>query len=73
MRTLLLVCTFAAGLSAADPRAISMHPFTGQRGLAFTATVRGNNIKDANAAFPEQPNLRLSILSTGTEGKSQFV
>ena len=73
MRTLLLVCTFAAGLSGADPRAISMHPFTGQRGLAFTATVRGNNIKDAKAAFPEQPNLRLSILNSGTEGKSQFV
>lgn len=73
MRTLLLVCTFTAGLSGADPRAISLHPFTGQRGLAFTATVRGTNIKDAKAAFPEQPGLRISIDSTGAEGARHFV
>jgi hypothetical protein len=30
----------AAAATGADPRAISMHPFTGQRGLAFTATVQ---------------------------------
>jgi hypothetical protein len=33
-----------------DPRAISIHPFTGQPGATFTATVRGSGLTGASAA-----------------------
>ena len=39
--------------SPGDPKLISVHPFTGQRGAAFTATVRGNGLRDATAVFVE--------------------
>ncbi|MEO6758093.1 MAG: hypothetical protein ABIO24_01480 [Saprospiraceae bacterium] len=67
MRELLLVCTFAIGLHAADPRAVSMHPFTGQRGVAFQATVRGANLKETKGVFLEQPGLRMVVESTGSD------
>ena len=31
-----------------DPRAISIHPFTGQRSTTFTATVRGSGLAGAS-------------------------
>lgn len=34
-----------------DPRAISIHPFTGQRGTTFIATVRGSGLGAASAAI----------------------
>jgi len=73
MRALLFVCTFAIGLTAADPRAVSMHPFTGQRGSAFHTTVRGANLKEAKAVFAEEPGLRMMVEGTGQEGKQTFV
>src|SRR2546425_11372123 len=33
-----------------DPRAISIHPFTGQRGATFIAIVRGSSLAGARAA-----------------------
>src|SRR5688572_5997559 len=33
-----------------DPRAISIHPFTGQRGTTFIATVRGSALAGTSAA-----------------------
>src|SRR5687768_11142903 len=33
-----------------DPRVISIHPFTGQRGTSFIATVRGSALAGASAA-----------------------
>jgi hypothetical protein len=33
-----------------DPRVISIHPFTGQRGTTFIATVRGSGLAGASAA-----------------------
>ena len=44
----LSVCTFAQ--SRSDPRAISIHPFTGRRGTTFVATVRGSGLGGARAA-----------------------
>src|SRR5688500_15703755 len=33
-----------------DPKAISIYPFTGQRGTTFLATVRGNGLQGASSA-----------------------
>ncbi|MBI2687735.1 MAG: hypothetical protein HYX27_15600 [Acidobacteria bacterium] len=67
MRTVLVVCTFAGGLMAADPRAVSMHPFTGQRGGVFHAAVRGNNLKDAKAVWVESGPVRMTVEGAGPE------
>jgi hypothetical protein len=67
MRALLLVCVFAVNLPGADPRAVSIFPFTGQRGVAFTATLRGVNLKDARAAYLEKEGLRVTVESAAPE------
>src|SRR5258706_210939 len=36
-----------------DPKLISVHPFTGQRGAALTVTVRGNSLRGATAVILE--------------------
>ncbi|MCU1273062.1 MAG: hypothetical protein JWO48_493, partial [Bryobacterales bacterium] len=36
-----------------DPKLISVHPFTGQRGGALTVTVRGNGLRGATAVVLE--------------------
>jgi hypothetical protein len=43
------VCV-AAAQPRSEPRAISIHPFTGQRGTTFIATVRGSGLGGARAA-----------------------
>ena len=45
-----LFCLPAAPQARVDPRAISIHPFTGHRGTAFLATVRGSGLAGATAA-----------------------
>jgi len=67
MRALLLVSTFAGGLFGADPRAVSLFPFTGQRGAAFQTVVRGSNLKEARSVFVETPGLRMTVESAGPE------
>lgn len=67
MRALLLVCLFAVGLSGADPRALSMHPFVGQRGVAFQATVRGTNLQETKGVFVEEPGLRMAVAATAKD------
>src|SRR6185369_15461386 len=52
MRATWLVLAIFAALPASaqprtDPRATSIHPFTGQRGTTFIATVRGNGLSGA--------------------------
>jgi hypothetical protein len=37
--------------SPSDPKLVSIHPFTGQRGAAFVATVRGSGLRDATSVF----------------------
>src|SRR5215472_8983478 len=54
MRPLLVVVAFAFSVAAVaqpreDPRAISIHPFVGQRGMAFSATLRGSGLTGATA------------------------
>ena len=57
----LAIFVVAALLSAApkapdspgDPKLISIHPFTGQQGSSFVATVRGSGLRDATTVFVE--------------------
>src|SRR6185295_18516841 len=48
-----------------DPRAISIHPFTGQRGTTFTAMLRGNGLAGASAA--SIGNAPFTVAVEGTE------
>src|SRR5438128_1867429 len=55
MRALWVLVAVVLGVPVAaqtreDPRAISIHPFTGQRGATFIATVRGSGLAGATAA-----------------------
>ncbi|MFN0106114.1 MAG: hypothetical protein ACKV2U_28995 [Bryobacteraceae bacterium] len=58
---------FAVGLSGADPRAVSLHPFTGQRGTVFHATVRGANLKETRSVFVEEGGPQMAVESAGTD------
>ncbi|HUQ90808.1 MAG TPA: hypothetical protein VM120_03935 [Bryobacteraceae bacterium] len=57
--SMLALVSYSRGIAAApkapDPRVepvvLSIHPFTGQRGATFSATVRGTGLKGAKAAF----------------------
>jgi hypothetical protein len=66
MRAVLYLCLFAFGLSGADPRAVSLDPFVGERGRAFTAVVRGTNLKETKAVFVEEPGLRMTVEAVDT-------
>jgi hypothetical protein len=57
----LLVCLPAAPQSSADPKASSMHPFTGRRGTTFTATVRGSGLAGATAALTGEAPFRITV------------
>src|SRR3954453_2265443 len=55
MRPLWAVFGLALSISAGaqpreDPRAISIHPFLGQRGAIFSATLRGNGLPGGRPA-----------------------
>src|SRR5882724_11520785 len=55
MRPLWVVVAVVFSLSVGaqpreDPRALSIHPFTGQRGTTFIATVRGSGLAAASSA-----------------------
>src|SRR5437764_12359885 len=46
-----VVCSLPAGAQPRpEPRAISIHPFAGQRGTTFTVTVRGSGLEGASTA-----------------------
>src|SRR5256885_14593944 len=44
-----------------DPRAFSIHPFTGQRGTTFIATVRGSGLAGASAASIAQAPFTVTV------------
>ena len=46
----LTLCIPAGAQPREDPRAISIHPFIGQRGTTFSATLRGTGLAGASAA-----------------------
>jgi len=61
MRALLLVCALAGGLTAADPRAISLHPFLGKAGAPLAVTVRGANLQETKAVFVEPAGAKVTV------------
>ncbi|MBI3694949.1 MAG: hypothetical protein HY238_08940 [Acidobacteria bacterium] len=46
---------------------MSVHPFTGQRGATFVATVRGNGLREATSVFLEHAPLTVAIEGTEAE------
>jgi hypothetical protein len=50
-----------------DPRAISIHPFTGQRGTTFIATVRGSGLAGASAASIGKAPFTVTVESVEAE------
>ena len=46
---------------------MGLHPFTGQRGTVFQATVRGPNLKNTKTVFVEQPGLTITVESAGPD------
>ncbi len=55
------VCLPAALQSAADPKAASIHPFTGERGTVFTATVRGAGLAGARSAVLDNAPFQVTV------------
>src|SRR5215467_6680317 len=53
--------------SVADPRAVSICPFVGQRGSTFVATVRGSGLAGASAASIGKAPFTVAVESIETE------
>jgi hypothetical protein len=75
--TILFVAAFLSAApkapdSPGDPKLISIHPFTGQQGSTFVATVRGSGLRDATTVFVENAPFTAVVESAGHEpaGKS---
>jgi hypothetical protein len=57
----LFVCVAAAGQPRVDPKLISIHPFTGQRGTTFVATVRGNGLAGTTGVSIDHAAFQVSV------------
>lgn len=62
-----LLCTAAAAQTRVDPTIRSIYPFTGQRGAAFTTTIRGTGLAGATAAITENAPFRVVVQNVATE------
>jgi len=69
MRPCLLLLSMAGLVAAqnAPPNAVSIHPFTGQRGASFAAVVRGSGLRAATSVFVEDAPLTITIQATEAE------
>ncbi|MBI3473073.1 MAG: hypothetical protein HY013_17085 [Candidatus Solibacter usitatus] len=56
-----------APAAAPDPRAISVHPFTGRRGDTFVATVRGIGLRETTSVFLDRAPLAVTVEGTQPE------
>ncbi|MBI4906053.1 MAG: DVUA0089 family protein [Acidobacteria bacterium] len=56
-----LLSLAASAQTRVDPRALSIHPFTGQRGTTFTAKLRGTNLAGASAVAPNNAPFQITI------------
>jgi hypothetical protein len=63
----LLLAIGGASAPRVDPRAVSVHPFVGQRGTTFTAVVRGNGLRGATSVFLQDTSLAIAIEATEAE------
>jgi hypothetical protein len=57
----LVFCLLATAQSRVDPRMISIHPFTGQRGAELIATIRGSGLAGAAAANVGEAPLTVTV------------
>src|SRR5579872_2878576 len=74
---MMLACwvTIAIGLAAAvkapdiagEPKLLSVYPSTGQQGATFSATLRGNSLREATAVFANNAPLTASIDASEAE------
>src|ERR1700722_6014318 len=55
----------------ADPKAISIHPFIGQRGTTFSVTVRGNGLAGAIGASIGKAPFTVSVEGVEVEGAGE--
>ncbi len=65
------VLAASASEPAREPKAISVHPFGGQPGAKFMATVRGNSLLDATSAFLEEAPIAITIEGAEAEPRSE--
>ena len=63
----LLLVIGGASAPRVEPRAVSVHPFVGQRGTTFTAVVRGNGLRGATSVFLQDTSLAIAIEATEAE------
>jgi hypothetical protein len=77
MRALWAIVAVVLSLPAAnaqprpDPRAISIHPFTGQRGTTFIAIVRGSGLGGASAVSIGKAPFTVTVESVESESPSE--
>ena len=50
-----------------EPKLISVHPFTGQRGATFVATVRGNSLHESTSVFVDNAPFTAVIEGSDSE------
>jgi hypothetical protein len=62
-----LVCLPAAAQSPVDPKAVSIHPFTGQQGTTFRATVRGAGLAGAKSVVAGKAPFTISVEQVTSE------
>jgi hypothetical protein len=65
-----LVCVPAALQSAVDPKITSIHPFTGQLGTTFNATIRGTGLGGAAAVVADGAPFQVAVEKVETEPPS---
>ena len=67
----LLLVIGGASAPRVEPKAVSVHPFVGQRGTTFTAVVRGNGLRSASSVFLQDAPLAIAIEATEAEPPEQ--
>jgi hypothetical protein len=63
----LLLCLPAAAQTRVDPKVVSIHPFTGQRGTSFTIQARGNGLSQASSAITGGAPFTVAVESVAQE------
>lgn len=64
---ILLIGGLQAATAPAEPKALSIYPFTATPGAAFETTVRGNGLRDATAVFSGEAPVAIDVASAGPE------
>src|SRR5712691_5205517 len=67
----ILVSVPAGAQPRTDPHATSIHPFSGQRGAIFMATVRGSGLAGASAASIGNAPFTVAVESQETEAPGE--